>query len=82
MYSTNEVAKILGVSRVTVFNWVKSGRLPSEKIAGAYLIPKEAIDNEKNLRNLSEYDQHQIREFANILLREYGTLLERFSSHV
>lgn len=42
-YSTTEAAKILGVSRITIFNRIKSGKLKAEKFGRNYLIPKNQL---------------------------------------
>ena len=38
LYSLTEVAKILGVSRVTVFNKIQNGELKAHKIGNNYAI--------------------------------------------
>ncbi len=37
-YSAPEVANILGVSRITVFNRIRSGKIKAEKIGRNYII--------------------------------------------
>lgn len=37
-YSAREVADVLGVAERTVRRWIKSERLPAEKIGGSFLI--------------------------------------------
>lgn len=39
-----EAAKAYGVGRVTLYEWMKSGRLASVKIGGARLIPVDALE--------------------------------------
>jgi excisionase family DNA binding protein len=38
-YSTSEVAKMLGVSRVTVFYWIKQRKLKAYQFGRNYKIP-------------------------------------------
>jgi excisionase family DNA binding protein len=39
-----EAAKAYGVGRVTLYEWMKSGKLASVKIGGARLIPVAALE--------------------------------------
>lgn len=39
-----EAAKAYGVGRVTLYGWMKSGRLASVKVGGARLIPVDALE--------------------------------------
>jgi len=39
-----EAAKVYGVGRVTLYEWMKSGKLSSVKIGGARLIPVAALE--------------------------------------
>lgn len=43
LFSTTEVAKILGISRSTVFRKVKYGLIQAEQVGKTYLITKEEI---------------------------------------
>jgi len=43
LFSTSEVAKILGVHRSTVFRKVKSGLIQAEQVGKTYLITKTEI---------------------------------------
>lgn len=43
-YSVAEVAVMLGVSRITIFNKIKSGILRATKVGRAYVIPREELD--------------------------------------
>ena len=47
-FSTTEVAKILGVSRIAIFHKIKKGQLEAERYGRNYLISHEAL--EKNAR--------------------------------
>lgn len=39
-----EAAKAYGIGRVTLYEWMKSGKLSSVKIGGVRLIPVEALE--------------------------------------
>jgi excisionase family DNA binding protein len=42
-YSPDEVAVLLGISRSSVWRWIRSGELPAGRIGGRVLIPSEAL---------------------------------------
>ncbi len=42
-YSTPEVAKILGITRIAVFKKIKSGKLRAMKIGKGYVVAKEDL---------------------------------------
>lgn len=39
-----DAAKAYGVGRVTLYGWMKAGRLASVKVGGARLIPVDALE--------------------------------------
>jgi excisionase family DNA binding protein len=41
--STTEAAKILGVSRIAVFNRIKAGKIPAEKVGRNFVIKKRDV---------------------------------------
>ena len=44
MYRVGEVAEIVGVAEITVWTWVRSGKIKSVKIGGARRIQKEEVE--------------------------------------
>lgn len=42
-YSTSELAKYLGVSRIAVFKKIQKGEIRAEKVGRNYVIPKEEV---------------------------------------
>lgn len=51
VYSTTEAARILGVSKVTVLKWVKSGNLLSIEIDGKFLFPAFQFSEKESISN-------------------------------
>lgn len=51
LYSVSEAAKLIGVSRQTVLNWIKSGNINSIQPNKHYRISKEEIERILNFRN-------------------------------
>lgn len=43
IYSMNEVAKILKVSKRTIYDYIKSGELKVKKIGGKWIITEENL---------------------------------------
>ena len=37
-YTPQEVAEALNVSRQTVYNWIKAGKLPAHKVGGTFRV--------------------------------------------
>lgn len=46
----DEVAKILGVQRVTVYNYIKTGKLAANKISRDYVVTKAALEEFKDAK--------------------------------
>ena len=76
LFSTLEVAKILDVSRVTVFNRIKSGEIDAIKVGRAYLISKEELDRYLGKEELTEKRKHEINQNIDLILSEYGKALK------
>jgi len=51
--TTAEAAALLGVSRLTVYRWIKSGKLDAGKYGGTWRIFKDEIQRMKRKRRRS-----------------------------
>jgi excisionase family DNA binding protein len=71
IFSIKEVADLLGVDRVTVYRWVKSGKVRAELIGKSYVISVEDLPHHL-LGELSEEKKGQIRDAVTQALKEYG----------
>ncbi len=69
-----ELAKILGLSRITVYKRVKNGRIDATKIGRNYYIPKKYIDIIMG-KELSEKDKKVIDIAVKKTIAEYGEVL-------
>ena len=67
--TTSEVAKILGVNRVTVFRRIKSGEIKAEKIGRNFVIPADQFVQNKKLTDIKKREIKSIVEKA---VKEYG----------
>jgi len=81
-FTTNELAKILGISRVAVFNKIKNNQIKAEKIGRNYIIRKDEVD-ELIGNVLSEKLTNKIKQEINNgvtkVIKEYGEVLQRLS---
>ncbi|MDP1688703.1 MAG: helix-turn-helix domain-containing protein [bacterium] len=74
-FSTIEVAKILGVSRVAVFKKIKTGKIKAEKIGRNFVIRKENLPNVLN-QFLSNEKKREIEISVKKTLKEYGQTIK------
>lgn len=73
-----ELAKMLDISRVAVFNKIKKGQIPAEKIGRAYAIPYEhvvGITLNKDMGVLTKGRQDEIERAVAKVVKEYGETL-------
>jgi excisionase family DNA binding protein len=72
-FTTAEVASLLKVSRVTIFQKIKSGSLEAKKFGRNYLIPREEIEQlVVNKGKLTENEKKEIKESIDRSIKEYG----------
>lgn len=73
--STSELAKILGISRVAVFNKIKKGQIKAQKIGNSFVIAKKdlggILGNALNSAQKTEIDNAVMKT-----IREYGETLK------
>lgn len=69
-YSTIEVAKIFNVSRITVFNWIKTNKIKALKVGRNFVIPHTAV-LEKLGHSIGEEKKAIIDEAVDKALKDY-----------
>lgn len=74
-YSTSEVSKMLGISRVAVFNKIKNGEIKAEKVGRNYVIPAENLSFILG-RALTKEEEELIDKAVDKVIKEYGTTLK------
>ena len=74
--SIPQLAKLLGLSRVTVFKRVKAGKIPAVRIGRNYAVPEEFLDQIRG-KTLSEERKDDIKLAVKRTVREYGEVLKR-----
>lgn len=72
--STTEAAKILGISRIAVFNKVKSGEIKATKVGRNYVIDKKDLPGFGG-GELTDEQKKEIDEAVKRTVEEYGETL-------
>jgi excisionase family DNA binding protein len=72
--SIPQLAKILGVSRITIYNKVKNGEIEAIRIGKIYAIPKKYV-SEILGKTLNAKTKKLIDEAVNRTVKEYGEVL-------
>ncbi|MFH1198762.1 MAG: helix-turn-helix domain-containing protein [Candidatus Omnitrophota bacterium] len=73
--SIPELAKILGLSRIAVFNKVKSGEIKAVKIGRNYAILRTSVDEIMG-KALNESQRREIDNVVKRTVKEYGQTLK------
>lgn len=74
-YSTTELAKLLGISRIAVFNRIKKGKIKAKKIGRSFIIAKKDIEDILSV-GISEENKKKIDQAVKKTVREYGETLK------
>ena len=69
-YSTTETAKVLKVSRKTVFQWARDGKIQATRVGKNYIIPHSAI-LEKLGKTLGKNRKIEIDRSISRALKQY-----------
>ncbi len=78
LMSIPELASLLGVSRISVYNWVKTGRIPAVRVGRNYAI-RQADARRLLSPELTTADKTQIEEAVSAVVAQYGKVLEWLS---
>ncbi len=73
--SIQELANILGISRIAVYKKIKKGQIKAMKIGRNFAIPKKYVDHILG-RTLSAKDKQSIDKAIKRTVREYGETLK------
>lgn len=71
-----QLAHLLGVSRITVYNRVRRGEIPATKIGGMYVISDETVHSVLG-RTASDRAKYRIDSAVRKVVREYGEVLKK-----
>lgn len=73
--STQEAAKILGISRIAVFNKIKKGEIPAQKVGRNYIIDKKDLGLGQTDK-LTSREKKVLDQAINKTFKEYGKTLK------
>lgn len=73
--SIQELATILGLSRIAVYKKVKSGKIKAVRVGRSYAIPRKNI-NQLLGKTLTEGQKHQIDAAVKKTIADYGEVLK------
>ena len=76
--SIQELANMLGVSRIAVFKRIKKGQIPAQKIGRSYAISMEHVTeivNSSSSSILTEDKKTEIHQAVEKVVKEYGETL-------
>lgn len=76
-FTTSEVAQLLGVSRITVFNYVKKGLIKASKVGKTYLIPRKEVLRLVDIGHLTKERQEEIGREVDFIVKKYGEALKK-----
>lgn len=75
-FSTTELAALLGVSRISIFKSIKSGKIHAEKIGKNYIIPKSEYEAILGIF-VSDRQKRTIERTVDKVVKEYGDALRK-----
>jgi excisionase family DNA binding protein len=73
-----ELAKLLGVSRIAIYNRVKKGQIPATKIGRIYVIRDQTIANILG-KEVTRRGKERIDAAVRRTVREYGEVLKQLA---
>jgi len=74
-FTVKELADLMGVSRVAVFNKIKLGKIKAEKIGRNYIIYKNNLPDVLNT-SLTASDKNNIERGVRKVLHDYGDAIK------
>jgi len=73
--TVKELAGVMGISRIAVFNQIKLGKIKAEKIGRNYIIYKKDLPDIFN-QPLSPANKKDIEEGVKKVLKDYGETIK------
>ena len=77
--SVKELADLLNISRVAVFNRIKKGQIYAEKVGRNYIIPKDRLGG-IIAGELTDKFKREIEIGVDKVIGEYGDVLKKLGS--
>lgn len=76
LFSTTEIAKILGISRIAVFKKIKNGAIKAVKVGNSYVISDEILTQVLG-KKITGKQKREIEKAVHKTVKEYGDVLRR-----
>jgi len=76
LFSTTEIAKILGVSRIAVFKKIKTGEIKAVKAGRNYVISDDVLAEVLG-KKFTARQKREIEAAVHKIVKEYGDVLQR-----
>lgn len=73
--STQEAAKIMGISRVAVFKKIKSGEIKAEKVGRVYIVDKNSLGG--IYQKITPKEEKEVQKAVNKVVKEFGPALKK-----
>ena len=77
--STTELAKLLGISRISVYNKIKKGQIKAIRIGRSFAVPEEevsALIGKVAGHPLNDEEKEKINKIVRKTVKEYGEVLK------
>lgn len=74
--TVRELADLLGISRIAVFNKIKKGQIKAEKAGRNFIIYKKDLDDVLPEDILTENVKNEIDRGVDRVIKEYGEVLK------
>lgn len=78
-YSIAELARIIGVSRIAIYNKVRAGKIEAKKVGRMFVIPKSEIESVLGT-SISEKQKRVIDAGVRKTIKEYSITLKKLGS--
>ncbi len=75
-FTTRELADLLNLSRITIFNWIKKGKIKAQKVGKSYIIPRSELRDFLS-EELSAKKKAEIDKGVRRAITEYGETLKK-----
>ena len=79
-YSTEEMAKLVGVTRVSIFRWIKEGKIKAERSGHSYIIPEDEVRRHAPLPEDQAKKNEELDAAVKQVVREYGETLKKLGA--
>jgi excisionase family DNA binding protein len=74
-----ELARLLGVSRIAIYNRVRKGQIPAEKIGRTYVITDQTVADIFG-KEVTKKGKKRIDAAVQKTVREYGEVLKKLAN--